>query len=120
MLNRKWISVLVGTLLFTAALPAAAAPPALWWASRIVKVSGFNNCLNIGQEAMRRQNLTGISRDRLGVGGFTQNSYAVITCVEGANRRLTAMVMVAGNDRAEAERLRTALADYVSRVTPID
>jgi hypothetical protein len=103
------------SLVFTA-LPAAAQRPYLWWSSRIVNAPGVNTCLSIAETAMNRQGLHDVQRDAVGVGGVTQTSYAVITCVEGANQRMTAVIMVAGNDRAESEQLRNGLADLIVRI----
>jgi len=102
-------SLLLGSLIF-AAPPAHAQYPALWWASRVINAPGVNTCLSRAETAMNAQGLHGVKKEGLGVAGFSAKSYAIITCVEGSNQHVTAVIMVASNDRAESEQVRNGLA----------
>jgi hypothetical protein len=116
MCNRIWIATLVlGSLVF-APLPAAAQRPYLWWATRTINANGVNTCLSIAQTAMNGQGLHDVQRDAVGVAGVTEKSYAIITCVAGSNQRVTAVIMVASNDRAESEQVMNGLADRIVRI----
>jgi hypothetical protein len=114
----NWIriaTVALGSVVF-AAWPAVANPPALWWTTRVLRVSGVNTCLSMAAAAMREQGLDNIQSDPQGVGGTTQNSYAIITCIAGSNNSVTAVIMVAGNDRGESEQVRNGLADKIVNI----
>lgn len=115
-----WIVTLVLASLVFAARPAAAQYPALWWASRAINAPGPNTCLSMAVAAMNSQGLHGVKRDASGVEGFSAKSYAVVTCVAGSNQRVTAVIMVASNDRAESEQVRNGLADKIVRIKNFD
>ena len=112
--------VCVATLLLSglafAAPQAHGQYPALWWASRVINAPGVNTCLSIAETAMNAQGLHGVKREGLGVGGFSAKSYAIITCAAGSNQHVTAVIMVASNDRAESEQVRNGLADKIVRI----
>ena len=116
MANRILVATLILGSLIVAAQPAAAQRPYMWWASRVVNAPGVNTCLSIAETAMNGQGLYDVQRDAAGVAGVTEQSYAIITCVEGSNQRMTAVIMVASNDRAESERVRDGLADRIVRI----
>ena len=114
--NRLWIAKLIlGSLVFAVSAPAQR--PYLWVATRIIGAPGVNTCLSIAQTAMNGQvGLHEVTRQGELVSGITEKSYAVITCIEGSNQQMTAVIMVTSNDRTESEQLKNSLADRMARI----
>ena len=111
------------TLMSAAALMAAATTASavsLYWGETPVKTASVKTCISFADDAMRGVNMRNIRRSPNEIAGTSSGgAYAAITCI-GTSERATAMVMVAGDNASETQRVRDALRTKIAGITLID
>jgi hypothetical protein len=110
---KSFVAVFVGLAL------QSAQAASLYWASTPVKTSSVRTCIAFAGDAMRLTNMQNIRRQPNEVAGTTGGTYAAITCL-ATGSRATAMVMTAGDNGAETQRVRDMLRAKIAGMTNFD
>ena len=101
------------------ALPVAANGASLYWASTAVHTNSIRTCFTFAMDSMRTLHFQNIRQSPSEVAGSAPGVYAAITCI-GTAPRVTAVVMVAGDNGGATAQARDALRNKIAGIVPID
>jgi hypothetical protein len=112
-------AVLLAVLACIALVCTDAYAVSLYWARTNVNTASVKTCFSFAQSAMQALNMQNIRVSRAEVAGTRNNMYAALTCI-GTAPRVTAMVMVAGEDGAATKALSVALQQKIAGTIKFD
>ena len=115
--RKLYLATFLGPAFFATALQAGAV--ALWWVKTPVHTSSHNACISFADTAMRSLNFQNIRRSPDEVAGTTGGVYTAVTCV-ATNPAAIAIIMVAGNDQAEATRVAGTVRQKIAGIVSFD
>ncbi|HEX4964916.1 MAG TPA: hypothetical protein VF173_29165 [Thermoanaerobaculia bacterium] len=114
-----WIKMGMAIALLATAAAVPASGATLYWASTAVHTNSIRTCFSFANTSMHALNFQNIRQSASEVAGSAPGAYAAVTCI-GTSPRVTAVVMVAGENGNLVAQARDNLRNKIAGIVQID